>query len=104
MRILIACEYSGIVREAFRAKGHDAMSCDLLATDDKSPHHYAGDVMDILHDSWDMVIAFPPCTDLAVSGAAWFAEKRADGRQQASIEFFMRFPSNRDYVNSLPET
>ena len=92
MRILIACEYSGVVREAFRARGHDAISCDLLPADDNSQHHYTGDVMDILHDSWDMVIAFPPCTDLAVSGAAWFAEKRKDGRQQASIDFFSLFP------------
>ena len=86
MRILVACEYSGTVRDAFLAKGHDAMSCDLLPTDVAGPH-YQGDVSDILNDGWDMLIGFPPCTHLAVSGARWFKEKRADGRQQAALDF-----------------
>lgn len=90
MKILIACEYSGIVRDAFRAKGHNAISCDLLPTDAPGPH-IQGDVIPLLSESWDMVIAFPPCTDLCVSGARHFAAKRADGRQQASIDFFMQF-------------
>ena len=86
--MLVACEYSGAVRDAFTAKGHYAMSCDLLPSETHGPHHH-GDVMDIITDDWDMMIAFPPCTDLYVSGARWFAEKRADGRQQSSIAFFM---------------
>ena len=89
MRVLIACEFSGRVRDAFIAKGHDAMSCDLLSSDMPGPH-YQGDVLDILDDGWDLMIAHPPCTHLAVSGAAWFAEKRADGRQQHAIDFFMQ--------------
>lgn len=88
MRVLVACEYSGKVRDAFIRNGHDAMSCDLLPTDAPGPH-YEGDVFDIIDDGWDLLIAFPPCTDLAVSGARWFKEKQADGRQQRSIEFFM---------------
>jgi site-specific DNA-cytosine methylase len=86
MKILIACEYSGRVRDAFRDRGHDAVSCDLLPTDAPGPH-YQGDVSDILDDGWDMMIAFPPCTHLAVSGARWFKEKQADGRQQAALDF-----------------
>ncbi len=86
MKILIACEYSGEVREAFRAAGHDAMSCDLLPTDAPGPH-YQGPVEDIIYEGWDMMIAFPPCTHLAVSGARWFKEKRADGRQQDALAF-----------------
>ncbi len=89
MRVLIACEFSGRVRDAFIAKGHDAMSCDLLPSDTPGPH-YQGDVLDILNDGWDLMIAHPPCTHLAVSGAAWFAEMRADGRQQHAIDFFMQ--------------
>jgi len=88
MRVLVACEYSGAVRDAFIAQGHDAVSCDLLPTDVPGPHH-EGSVLDIINDGWDMMIAFPPCTHLAVSGARWFAAKRADGRQQQGIDFFM---------------
>ena len=86
MRILIACEYSGTVRSAFRSRGHDARSCDLLPSDVPGPH-YQGPVEDVLNDGWDMMLAFPPCTHLAVSGARWFKEKRADGRQQAALSF-----------------
>jgi len=91
MKVLVACEFSGVVREAFRKKGHNAMSCDLLSSDDTTKHHYCGDVMDIINEDWDMILAFPPCTHLAVSGAAWFEEKRKDGRQQQGIDFFMNF-------------
>ena len=88
MKVLVACEYSGTVRDAFIKRGHDAISCDILPTDSPGPH-YQGDVRDILNDGWDIMIAHPPCTHLAVSGAAWFAEKRADGRQQTGIDFFL---------------
>lgn len=87
MRVLVACEYSGVVREAFKRRGHRAMSCDLLPAADGSADHYQGDVMDILDHEWDLMIAHPPCTHLAVSGARYFAAKRADGRQQAALEF-----------------
>lgn len=88
MKILIACEYSGIVRDAFIAKGHDAISCDILPTESPGKH-YQGDVFDILGDGWDMMVAFPPCTHLANSGAAWFEKKRNDGRQREAIDFFL---------------
>lgn len=84
--VLVACEYSGTVRDAFRALGHDAMSCDLLETEAPGPH-YVGDVRDVLDESWDLMIAHPPCTHLSVSGARHFAAKRADGRQQAALNF-----------------
>ena len=86
MKILIACEYSGVVRDAFLAMGHDAMSCDILPTESPGPH-YQGDVMDIINNGWDMMIAHPPCTHLAVSGARWFKDKRVE--QGMAIEFFM---------------
>lgn len=88
MRVLIGCEYSGVVRDAFIAKGHEAMSCDLLPSDAPGPH-YQGDVRDVLDYPWDMAIFFPPCTDLSVSGARWFPAKKLDGSQYASISFFM---------------
>lgn len=89
MKVLVACEFSGRVRDAFISRGHDAMSCDLLPTEVPG-QHYQGDVLDIINDGWDLLIGHPPCTHLAVSGARWFAQKRADGRQQAAIDFFMR--------------
>lgn len=89
MRVLIACEYSGRVREAFRKMGHDAWSCDILPADDGSPYHIQDDVLKHLNDGWDLMVAHPPCTHLAVSGARHFAEKIADGRQQEGIDFFM---------------
>lgn len=88
MKVLVACEYSGRVRDAFIANGHEAMSCDLLPTDAAGPH-YQGDVRDVLDYPWDLMIAHPPCTDLSVSGARHFEAKRLDGRQQASASFFM---------------
>ena len=84
MKVLIACEYSGTVRDAFRARGHDAMSCDLLPTDVPGPH-YQGDVQEILRDGWDLMIAHPPCTHLAVSGARWFHLKRQE--QAEALDF-----------------
>ena len=87
MKVLVACEYSGIVREAFALKGHDAWSCDLLPTDQPSDKHIQGDVLEIINNDWNLIIAHPPCTHLSVSGAARWAEKVADGRQQAAIKF-----------------
>ena len=90
MKILLACEESQAVTKAFRDKGHEAYSCDLYETSgDHSKWHIQGDVLPLLNQEWDMIIAFPPCTHLASSGAAWFEAKRADGRQQAAIDFFM---------------
>jgi len=84
MKILVACEYSGKVRDAMRRRGHEAVSCDLLPTDTPGPH-YQGDVFDIIDDKWDMMIAFPPCTHLAVSGARWFEQKQK--QQKAALQF-----------------
>jgi site-specific DNA-cytosine methylase len=84
MRVLIACEYSGTVRDAFLARGHDAMSCDLLPTENPGPH-YQGDVRDVLGDGWDLMIAHPPCTHLAVSGARWFKDKQVE--QAEALDF-----------------
>jgi len=92
MKILIACEESQAVCKAFRAKGHEAYSCDILPCSGGHPEwHIQGDVLPLLEQEWDMIIAFPPCTHLAVSGAAHFAKKIADGRQQQGIDFFMKF-------------
>lgn len=81
MRVLVACEFSGTVRDAFIAGGFDAMSCDLLPSDTEGPH-YQGDVMDILHDGWDLMVAHPPCTALANSGVRWLYK---DGRSENGI-------------------
>jgi hypothetical protein len=98
MKILVACEESQAVAKAFRNKGHEAYSCDILPCSGGHPEwHIQGDVIKQLENDWDMVLAFPPCTHLAVSGAAHFAKKRADGRQQEGIDFFMRF-ANLDHV------
>jgi site-specific DNA-cytosine methylase len=86
MRVLVACEYSGRVRDAFRRRGHDAMSCDLLPTEIQGPH-YQGPVEDVLHDGWDLMVAHPPCTHLAVSGSRHFERKIADGSQAAALDF-----------------
>ena len=90
MKVLIACEFSGIVRNAFTALGHDAWSCDLLPTE-RPRNHIQGDALAILDKAWDLMIAHPPCTHLCVSGARHFAAKKADGRQQQGIELFMAF-------------
>lgn len=77
MRVLVACEFSGVVRDAFIERGHDALSCDLIPTEVAGPH-YQGDVLGILEDGWDMMIAHPPCTHLAISGARWFKGKEKE--------------------------
>lgn len=84
MKILVACEYSGVVRDAFIARGHEAISCDILPTEKEGPH-YLGNVLDILHDGWDVMIAHPPCTHLAVSGAKWFKYKQKE--QEEALGF-----------------
>ena len=86
MKVLVACEFSGIVREAFRARGHDAWSCDLLESEQPGPH-IQGDVLEYLIEGWDLMIAHPPCTHLAVSGSRWFSKKRKE--QSEAITFFM---------------
>ena len=92
MRVLVACEESQAVTVEMRRLGHEAYSCDIQECSGGHPEwHLRVDALELLKMKWDMLIAFPPCTDLCVSGARWFAEKRADGRQQRSIEFFMRF-------------
>ena len=91
MKVLIACEFSGIVREAFRAKGHDAWSCDFLPTEIEG-NHIQGDVLEVLDKGWDLMIAHPPCTYLATSGSRWLYDKRYPNRrgdQKKAIEFFM---------------
>ena len=94
MRVLVACEFSGVVRSAFRAAGHDAWSCDLLPAEDESFYHIKRDVRQVLdgcavHDhgfiTWDMLIAHPPCTHLAVSGARWFKDKQEE--QAEALDF-----------------
>lgn len=108
MRVLVACEESQTVCKAFRARGHEAYSADILEPSGGHPEwHILGDVLPLINGRckfstmdgteheiagcWDMLIAFPPCTHLAASGARWFPEKRADGRQQSAIAFFMQF-------------
>lgn len=90
MRVLVACEYSGRVRDAFLARGHDALSCDLLPTE-VAGLHYQGDVFDVIGDGWDLLIAHPPCTHLAVSGARWFKDKQVE--QAEALEFVRRLLS-----------
>ncbi len=95
MKILIACEMSGRVRNAFIKKGHDAISCDLLSSWSKGPH-YKGDVFDIINDGFDMLIAFPPCTHLCVSGAKHFHKKQE--QQKEAIRFVKRL-----YASNIPK-
>ena len=90
MKVLVACEYSGTVRDAFIRAGHEAMSCDLLPTDVPGPH-YQGNVLDLLDNEWDLMIAHPPCTHLAVSGARWFKDKQ---NEQAEALNFVRLLLN----------
>jgi hypothetical protein len=90
IRILIACEESDEVRGRFDQMGFDAWSCDLQENRNPNAKHYKGSVFDIIDDNWDAMIAFPPCTHLAISGAPHFAKKREDGRQKEGIDFFMK--------------
>lgn len=87
MKVLVACEFSGIVRDAFAAKGHDAWSCDLLPSE-RPGKHIQGDVLGVLHEGWDVMVAHPPCTHLAVSGARWFKHKQQE--QAEALEFVRR--------------
>ena len=95
MKVLVACEYSGRVRDAFIRGGHEAMSCDLVPTDAPGPH-YQGDVMDIINDGWDLLIAFPPCTYLTLTGNKWFKPEFADRfperhqQRKDAVDFFMK--------------
>ncbi len=89
LKVLVACECSGAVRDAFRRLGHEAVSCDLEPSEAPGPH-FAGDVSELLDYPWDLMIAHPPCTHLSVSGARHFEAKRMDGRQYAAASFFMR--------------
>lgn len=84
MRVLVACEFSGIVRDAFLLEGHNAWSCDFLETERPGPH-IQGDVLDVLDDNWDLMVAHPPCTYLAVSGARWFKEREKE--QEEALDF-----------------
>lgn len=92
MKVLVACEFSGVVRDAFRKRGHDAWSCDLVPTEADEKWHLVGDVFDCIKnptfgEPWDMLLAFPPCTHLASSGAVCWPDKQKDGRQQEAIGF-----------------
>ena len=92
MKILVACEESQAVTIELRKLGHEAYSCDIEECSGGHPEwHLKQDVIPLLKEKWDMIIAFPPCTHLAVSGAAWFKTKREDGKQRGGIEFFMKF-------------
>jgi len=91
MRILVACEFSGVVRRAFAARGHEVLSADYEPAEDGSPAHHEGDVRDVLGMGWDLMIAHPPCTHLAVSGARWFHLKR---KEQAEALDFVRLLLN----------
>jgi len=100
MRVLVACEFSGVVREAFRARGHDAWSCDLLPAEDESQFHFQRDVCELLPGwalrRWDLLIAHPPCTHLAVSGARWFVDKVAEQAEAlAFVQTLMDAPVPR---------
>ena len=89
MKVLVACEYSGIVRDAFTSKGHDAWSCDILPTESPG-NHFQGDILEHLNKGWDIMIAHPPCTHLAVSGARWFTEGRKPWSLQIEALDFVR--------------
>ncbi len=92
MKILVACEESQIVTMAFRNKGHEAYSCDILpCSGNHQEWHLQQDVISLLKQRWDMIIAFPPCTHLCSSGARWFDQKRKNGCQKSAIDFFMMF-------------
>lgn len=95
MKVLVACEFSGRVRDAFAARGHDTWSCDLLPTE-RPGHHLQCDVRDVLGGGWDLMVAFPPCTHLAVSGARWFSEKQTEQREALDfVRLLMNAPIPR---------
>ena len=91
LRVLVGCEYSGRVREAFRARGHEVLSCDLEPAEDGSPHHYQGDIFDVLGEGWDLAIFHPPCTYLSVSGMHWTTRGLRDPKlTEDALEFVQR--------------
>lgn len=95
MRVLVACEFSGIVRDAFCNKGHDAVSCDLLPSEN-SGAHIQGNVLDFLNEGWDLMIAHPPCTHLAVSGARWFKHKQKEQKEALNfVSQLLNAPINK---------
>lgn len=95
MKILVACEESQAVTIELRRLGHEAYSCDIIPCSGGHPEwHLQVDALELLKMKWDMILAFPPCTHLAISGARYFEQKRKDGRQQAAIDFFMRFANS----------
>ena len=99
MKVLIACEFSGVVRDAFTKLGGgvEVMSCDLLPTDAPGPH-YTGDLFDVIDYPWDLAIFHPPCTHLSVSGSRHFEAKRLDGRQQSAVSFFMQIVRRSSHI------
>ena len=101
MKVLVACEFSGTVRRAFRSRGHDAWSCDLLPAEDESEFHIDGPVERVLGDGWDLMIAHPPCTHLAVSGARWFKEKVSEQTDAlAFVRLLMAAPIARKAIEN----
>ena len=89
LRVLVACEFSGIVRDAFIERGHDAMSCDLLPTERPGPH-YQGDVFDIINDGWDLMIAHPPCTYLSYAATKYWNQPGRDKKREEALNFFLK--------------
>lgn len=100
MRILVACEFSGIVRDAFAARGHDVISCDLLESEQQG-NHYQGDLFEIINYPFDLAIFHPDCTHLAVSGARHFKEKKQDGRQYAAVSFVMKIVKESNHIPKI---
>ena len=101
MKVLIACEFSGTVRDAFAARGHDAWSCDLLPTE-SAGQHYVGDVRDILYDGWDLMIGHPPCTYLANSGVQWLYRREGRWEQMREGADFFSALVTRDLIEAVP--
>jgi hypothetical protein len=97
LRVLIACEYSGVVRDAFNRGGYNAMSCDLLPTEERGAH-YEGNLFDVIDYPWDLAIFHPPCTHLSVSGSRHFEAKQIDGRQQSAASFFMQIVRRSEHI------
>jgi hypothetical protein len=89
MRVLVACETSGIVRQAFRSRGHDAWSCDILPSEDESDFHIQGDALAVIGDGWDLMIAHPPCTRLSNSGVRWLDERNLWADMEEACAFFL---------------
>jgi hypothetical protein len=97
LKVLVGCEFSGIVRDAFAALGHDAMSCDLEPTE-RPGQHYQGSLFDVIDYPWDLAIFHPPCTHLSVSGSRHFEAKKINGLQQSAVSFFMKIVRNSEHI------